>query len=76
VPRGGKRPGAGAKRTRPPAKRRLMLELDASEAKQLSALEARLEAPASVVLRYALGLFYASFVHGTENALLTRERAT
>jgi hypothetical protein len=53
-----------------------MLELDASEAKQLSALEARLEAPASVVLRYALGLFYASFVHGTENALLTRERAT
>lgn len=56
MPRGGKRPGAGAKPTRPPAKRRLMLELDASESAQLEALRKRLgRSSDAAVIREAIG---------------------
>lgn len=54
--RGGARPNSGPKRTRPPVKRRLMLELDASEAAQLDALQARLgRSSAAAVIREAIG---------------------
>jgi hypothetical protein len=58
MPRGGKRPGAGRKAERPKTARRVMLELGAGEARLLDALEERLDQPAAMVLRRALGLLY------------------
>lgn len=67
MPSGGKRPGAGRKATRQPAKRRLMLELDASEAAQLDALQVRLRrVSAAAVIREAIGFLALDVLAHTE----------
>jgi hypothetical protein len=54
MPRGGARPGAGRKPTRPVSARRVMLDLSAAEARRLQALQERSGQTASAVLRALL----------------------
>lgn len=60
MPRGGARQGAGAKRSRPPTDRRVMLELSSGEAAVLERLQQRLELSAADVLRRGLVELYSS----------------